>query len=201
MNAYSYRPLSDDDLAVICAFPQNAEELFYMGPSYSFPLTPEQIKSRLPDRYCPTVILDRDRMPVAYANLYDPNTEESSCWLGNVIVSPEHRGTGTAAFLIEMMMTRAREELGCERMKLYCHNTNTRALLFYTKIGFIPIGSKPRLNHKQQPIVAIEMEKHLAYGLAVPDFYRLESAEAGSDNRMEDEFDGLREGMIWDDEP
>jgi len=46
-------------------------------------------------------------------------------------------------------------------MKLYCHNTNTRALLLYSKIGFRPCGSKIVLNYEGQNIVAIEMEKNL----------------------------------------
>lgn len=192
MNAYSYRTLNDDDLAVISAFPQNAEELFYMGPSYSFPLTPEQIKSRLPDRFCPTVIVDEERRPIAFANLYDLNAEESSCWLGNVIVSPEHRRSGVASFLIEAMMTRAREELGCVRLKLYCHNTNTRALLLYTKNGFVPCGSCRKENHEQQAVVAIEMEKRLGLLATVPRVY---------DRILEEDFDNPREGIIWDDEP
>ena len=46
-------------------------------------------------------------------------------------------------------------------MKLYCHNTNTRALIFYTKQGFKPCGSKVIENQEGKKILAIEMEKEL----------------------------------------
>jgi len=132
-----------------------------MGPSYTFPLTPEQIKARLPDRYLPTVITNRDQTIVAFANWYDWDANDASCWLGNVITAPQHRGTGAARYLVETMMTRAREELGCRRLRLFCHNPNTRALLFYSKMGFAPCRLERRADHKQNPIAAIEMEIQL----------------------------------------
>ncbi|CAM4048092.1 GNAT family N-acetyltransferase [Cohnella lubricantis] len=201
MNLYTYRPLAEEDIEVICAWPQNADELFYMGPSFQFPLRPEQIKSRLPGRYLPTVMLNRDQVPVAYANLYDLDTDEGSCWLGNVIVAPDYRRAGASSFLIETMMTRAREELGCRRLKLRCHNTNTRALLLYTKNGFIPCGSLRMVNHEGQTIVGIDMEIRLDRedGNAVPAANSQELDKRDNDTaRTLDEFDTIREGIIWD---
>ncbi|MBW5444457.1 GNAT family N-acetyltransferase [Cohnella sp. CFH 77786] len=159
-----YRSLAPDDLEAICSFPQSAEELFYVSPKASYPLTPEQIWQTASERFHPTVVCDAESGKVAaYANLYDWNEEEKSCWLGNVIVAPSWRGRGGAAeFLLQAMMEQARVKLGADRLKLYCHNPNTRALLFYIRIGFAPNGGYKTVEHPSlRKIVVIEMEKSL----------------------------------------
>lgn len=158
----TYRKLVHNDLDMICAFPADEQELFCVSPKFSYPLTPEQMLQVLEGRFNPTVILHEDGgQPLAYANLYDKDEEQHTCWLGNVIVSPEHRGSGVASFLLESMIGQARYEHNIHTLKLFCHNTNTRALLFYCRHGFIPCGSKifPGLN--QDKIVGIEMFKRL----------------------------------------
>lgn len=44
-------------------------------------------------------------------------------------------------------------------MKLYCHNTNTRALLFYCKQGFSPCGYKVLVKPDGEKLVGIAMQK------------------------------------------
>ena len=157
----SYRNLLEQDVEHICAFPQNEVESFYAAPKIRYPWTPDQMMNVAAQRRSLTVIADAEDRPIAYSNLYDFELETGCCWLGNVLVSPAHRGQAVAPYLVEVMMNRARDEHGCTRMKLYCHNTNTRALLLYSKLGFRPCGSKVVLNHEGQRVVAIEMEKNL----------------------------------------
>jgi ribosomal protein S18 acetylase RimI-like enzyme len=158
----SHKDLTKDDLETICSFPQNTEELFYISPKFEYPLTPDQILKLSENRASPTVIIDsKFNKPIAYVNLYDLNNEDSSCCLGNVIVSQEYRGKGISEYLINTMMDKAINEHGLRKMKLYCHNTNTRALIFYCKQGFKPCRNKLILNQENKKIVAIEMEREL----------------------------------------
>jgi RimJ/RimL family protein N-acetyltransferase len=162
-----HRALTLDDLDAICSFPQSVEELFYVSPKAAFPLTPEQIWKKAAERHHPTVVCHADTQEVlAYANLYDWNAEEESCWLGNVIVAPACRGRGgVAEYLLQAMTNQAREKLGAERLKLYCHNPNTRALLFYTKTGFAPNGGYKIVDHPNgHKVVVFEMEKSIVEG-------------------------------------
>ncbi|MNC51434.1 Mycothiol acetyltransferase [compost metagenome] len=162
MPTLTHRSLIPDDLEAIGSFIRSPEELFYVSPKFHYPLTPEQILRVLENRYSPTVIVPcSNPEPLAYANLYDKDEESRSCWLGNVIVSPEHRSTGVAACLINAMMNEAKFTHGLQNLKLYCHNTNTRALLFYCKHGFNPCGHKIVFNQKGQKIAAIEMQRSL----------------------------------------
>lgn len=158
----SSRELRQDDLESICDFVRSDEEVFYVSPKFRYPLTAEQILKVLENRYSPTVIVSGDSPePLAYANLYDRDEESMSIWLGNVIVSPGYRGTRVAAYLIETMLDIARLEHGVRTMKLYCHNTNTRALLFYCRQGFRPCGSKVLVKPDGQKLIGIEMLKAL----------------------------------------
>lgn len=161
MTDYAHRNLAERDLEAISRFPTSREELFFIGPRFVFPLTSEQILALASTRASPTVLIDGEDKPIAYANLYDLNTEASTCWLGNVIISPLYRGQGVAEQLLRTMMDRARDEYGIGTLKLYCHNTNTRALLFYVKHGFVPCGTNVIENYEGNKIVAIEMERRL----------------------------------------
>ncbi|GKU79184.1 GNAT family N-acetyltransferase [Paenibacillus sp. L3-i20] len=162
MCGLSHRALANRDLETICTFPLNAQELFAFGPKFVFPLTPEQIQLRLEKRFSPTVIVKDNDKPIAYANLYDINKIELSCYLGNVILSSPYRGQGISQYLLKIMMAKALEEHKLKKMKLFCHNTNTKALIFYSKNEFIPCGSKLMINQEGQKIVSIEMERELS---------------------------------------
>jgi len=155
---YTYRELQASDCETIAIFPQNEDELFFMFPSATYPLTAGQIVERVKDRLKATVVLDQSEV-IAFANLYDYNGE--SCWLGNVIVAPIHRGMGASKYLVDTMSTIARKELNVRKLKLVCHNTNTRGLLFYTKLGFIPYEISSRQKPSGEFIAGIHMEKEL----------------------------------------
>lgn len=150
------RPAESSDYPIIATFPQSEDELFFMFPSGTYPLRPEQLEDNSRSRWCPTVVTV-DGRPAGFANIYG-YVEDSHCSLGNVIVAPSHRGTGVARFLIEAMLERARTELNVSRVLLACHHTNPRGLLFYNKLGFKPYGMSKMTNPRNETIVAIQME-------------------------------------------
>lgn len=41
---YIYRPLLLSDLEILCSFPQNEEELYFIFPKAVYPFTPDQIE-------------------------------------------------------------------------------------------------------------------------------------------------------------
>ncbi|WP_239614597.1 GNAT family N-acetyltransferase [Cohnella mopanensis] len=133
---FHYRDATFADFKQIASFPQSKEEQFYMYPKGIYPLTAEQLAEAATGRTSLTVITDSEEV-VGYSNLYDVISGEQ-CWIGNVIVRPASRGTGLAGFLIQTMIHRAAEELQVKSVHLVCHNTNSRALLFYHKLGFVP---------------------------------------------------------------
>jgi RimJ/RimL family protein N-acetyltransferase len=156
---YSYRPAISMDYPIICTFPQNAEELFYMYPRGTFPLTVEQIKETSESRLYPTVLLHNDKV-IGYANIYDSD-EQKRYWLGNVIVSKEYRGKGAAESLIQTMKSLAKNELNATTLYLVCHNNNLRGLLFYSKLEFKPFDIVKLKGLTGQPLAGIDMKAEL----------------------------------------
>jgi RimJ/RimL family protein N-acetyltransferase len=156
---FEHRPVQLNDLPIICSFPQNADELFAMFPAGKYPLTPDQLEEAIKKRWVPTVVL-QNGVVVGYANVF--GLEEGRwCQLGNFIVAPDLRGSGAAAFLIEAIAMRCKNELRVPVLRLGCHNTNTRAMRFYHKLGFTPYGLHPMKNHLGDPIVTVFMEMRL----------------------------------------
>jgi ribosomal protein S18 acetylase RimI-like enzyme len=159
MKMFEHRPVQLNDLPAICSFPQNAEELFFMFPAGKYPLTPDQLEEAINKRWVPTVVL-QSGVVVGYANVFGLE-EGVQCQLGNFIVAPDFRGSGAAEFLIEAIAMRCKNELKVSVLRLGCHNTNTRALCFYYKLGFEPYGLHPMKNHLGDPIVTVCMEMRL----------------------------------------
>lgn len=158
---YSCRPVRREDFETLSTFPQTEEELFFMFPSASYPLSAAQLEENASKRWHPTVVTGKDGELAGYANIYG-YVEAKQCCLGNVIVAPGHRGQGAATVLIETMIDKAKRELNVPRLLLVCHHTNPRALLFYHRLGFSPCGRlKKMANRRGEVIVGIEMELQL----------------------------------------
>ena len=158
---YTHRSLENKDLETICTFPQSKEELHYVSPMFIYPLTPEQITNLSKGRFEPTVIIDKQTNEVVgYANIYGNDPDMNVCWLGNVIVSPKHRGQGASQYLLNVMLDKAKNNLQNNTLRLACHNTNSRGLAFYSKHGFKPFDIKiTRIEEKQ--CITIHMSKEL----------------------------------------
>lgn len=136
--ALSHRPLADSDIPHICRFARDREELYFLFPRATWPLTPEQVRDSLAVRRDPTVVL-RGGEVVGYANfaIFESGRTAS---LGNVSVAPWARRTGVAKHLVSAMMDRAFVHHGLPELRLRCFNTNTPGLLLYAALGFAPIA-------------------------------------------------------------
>ncbi|MGG3279344.1 GNAT family N-acetyltransferase [Paenibacillus solani] len=157
---YTYRPLMDKDLLAICNFPQTPEELLYISPRSEFPLTPEQILSLLENRYEPTVLIEETTgQVIGYANFYKET--DGTLWLGNVIVAPSHRGRGAAQKLMQTMIAIARDKYRMKQIHLSCHNTNSRGLVFYHKLGFEPFDVRITTIDGHRKMITIQMRLNL----------------------------------------
>jgi ribosomal protein S18 acetylase RimI-like enzyme len=155
---FGYRDATDDDLAAICAFPRDRDELYFMFPKASFPLAKEELIEAARARFSPTAIL-ADSAVIGYANFYEARGGGRSS-LGNVIVAPAWRGRGAASFLVRTMERIARDRYGAAVLHVSCFNANTAGLLLYTKMGFLP-GSIERREGEGTTVAVIHLEKNL----------------------------------------
>lgn len=138
----THRPVRTEDVARICAFPQSAEELYFLAPRARFPLTPEQLSAAIAQRFDSTVALLQGEV-AGFANFYlrEPS---GTCAIGNVVVDPAARGRGVGAYLVEAMARLALREHRASPVRISCFHGNVAGLLLYAKLGFEPYAIEPR---------------------------------------------------------
>jgi OFA family oxalate/formate antiporter-like MFS transporter len=157
--ALTHRILTDEDAALICHFPQNAKELFYMFPSAQPPLTAERLLAAAIQRTSPTVVLADDKV-AGYANF--AMCENGLCVVANVVVGPKYRRFGVGAYLMQVMEEKAKKEQQATRLRASVFSENTPALLFYNRLGFVPAGMETREDPDGNTVAVVHMEKTLA---------------------------------------
>ncbi len=113
-----------------------------MFPKADFPLTINQLKNTIKDRFDSTVVLFNNEV-VGFANFYEVR-ESQYCAIGNVIVSPCFRNRGVGTFLINAM-----EDIGKKK------------LLLYTKLGYKPYEIEKYINKENEVSALIELKKVL----------------------------------------
>jgi len=155
---FSYRELREADAALIATFPSTSQELFFMFPHATPPLTKKQILDLAGFRKVPTVALCGGEV-AGYANIIE--CEDGTCEVGNVVVAPKFRRRGVGAYLLRIMEKRAAEEYGAMRLRADCFSDNTAALFFYDRLGYKPAGLKAWERANGRRTAQIFMEKDI----------------------------------------
>jgi RimJ/RimL family protein N-acetyltransferase len=151
----SHREVRPEDIRHICTFPQSAEELFYLFPKATYPLTPEQLLRAVQQRFDSTVVLDDERI-CGFANFYIRETA-GTCAIGNVVVALEARTRGVGRYLIETMIRKALLQHHAKEVRISCFNGNVAGLLLYAKLGFVPFSVEPRVDPQGSRVALIHM--------------------------------------------
>lgn len=139
---FLHRPLEEKDIPVICGFPQSVDELFYMFPKTTYPLTPHQLKEAT--AHCSdSTVIEMNGTVVGFAN-FSRWQFRGRCSLGNVIISPSVRSRGVGRYLIGYMIDIAFDKHEAQELTASCFNHNVPGLLFYPKLGFQPYAVDER---------------------------------------------------------
>lgn len=151
----SFLPATEDLYADIANLATSPEELYLAYPNGAFPWDIAQLQLLARQRIDLTVALE-DNKVVAFANLYHLNPGVSA-FIGNVIVAPSHRGKGLGKALTNYMVNLCRTQYGATA-HLSVFNFNTKALLMYTGLGFVPYAIDIRQNLKAENVGLIHMK-------------------------------------------
>ncbi|KPY75294.1 GNAT family acetyltransferase [Pseudomonas syringae pv. syringae] len=152
---FTHRPLEEKDVPLICELPQNADELFYMFPRATYPLTASQLSQALETRHDSTVI-EMDGEVVGFANFSQCNFR-GRCSLGNVIIAPKARSRGVGRFMITTMMGIAFDKHEATEMVASCYNHNVPGLLFYPRMGFRPFHIEEKRDKRGERVALIHL--------------------------------------------
>jgi ribosomal protein S18 acetylase RimI-like enzyme len=134
----SYRPATNEDIAKICTFAENAESLFFFFPNAIFPVTPKQLQVNVKSRFDATTVL-LDGNVTGFGNLYN-HPDSGLCYLGNLIVDPNKRGYGIGRYLAHTLISLGFKNPMVDVMHLCCFNENIRGLKLYDSFGFKPFS-------------------------------------------------------------
>lgn len=156
----SFRSAQTSDLEKVCQFPKNEEELFFMFPKADYyPLSVEQLEAVVANRSDSTVIL-LDNEIVGFANFYEVK-ENNYCSIGNVIVSSHFRNKGIGKYLVEAMESIALEKYNVREIHISCFNTNTKGILLYSRLGYLPYEVEERLDKEERKVALIKMKREI----------------------------------------
>ncbi|AGZ36954.1 GNAT family N-acetyltransferase [Pseudomonas sp. Rh2] len=153
----THRPAQTADIPVICCFPQGPDELFYMFPKASYPLTPAQLSDAIAQRSGSTVV-EGEGVVLGFANFYKAE-RGGVCALGNVVVAPAARGRGVARYLVQRMVDLAREQFAAREVWVSCFNHNTAGLLLYPSLGFAPFAIEERHTPDGKRVALVQMKQ------------------------------------------
>ncbi|HLV18475.1 MAG TPA: GNAT family N-acetyltransferase [Pseudomonas sp.] len=151
----THRPVTEADLAVLCALPRTAEELFHCFPRASFPLTEDQLRAAIDQRAASTVV-ELDGRVVGFANFYQW-AEGGTCAIGNVMVASEVRRRGVASYLMRTLCALAFDKYRASEVKVSCFNANTAGLLLYPRLGFVPYAIEERQDKSGERVALIHL--------------------------------------------
>lgn len=143
----THRKVQFEDIADICTFSENAQELYWCFPTARYPLTVEQLTEAIETRYESTVILANNKV-AGFCNF--PIVENNLCRLGNVMVQKDYRQQGVASYLIKTMCDIGFEKYQVPEMQVSCFNDNLNGLLLYNQLEFRPFDIEKRINYDNQ---------------------------------------------------
>lgn len=152
------RAVTEADVLEICSFAKSADELYFFFPKASFPLTPDQLAASISQRSDSNIVEDNGQV-VGFANFYHWGLQ-STCSIGNVVVSPHARNRGIAKFLMQHMVSLAYTKYEASEITVSCFNSNTVGLLLYPKLGFNPYEIEERKDQNGNRVALVHMRHY-----------------------------------------
>lgn len=120
---------------VMASWVSSHEQLYqWAGPNSTYPITADSLMNdfNLPNILSYSLVNESAEL-LAFGQSYE---RLSCCHLGRLIVSPEHRGKGVVADLIEQLSLIACRVFDRQRCSLFVLKNNLAAISAYEKIGF-----------------------------------------------------------------
>lgn len=133
--------IATENLPMACASDTPAEELARYASDY---LSPSSFRSALSSPHQEVLVLEKDGTVVGFSQIdHAPDTldipqADAIPELKRCYVAPNHHGTGAAQWLLAATLSGV-----AGRMRLRVNDQNARAIAFYTRNGFEPVGGTP----------------------------------------------------------
>ena len=154
------RKINKEDYSEVCKLITTKEEFFLVCPRGTYPLTIAQIEALSKVRKELTVIEENNKI-IGFANLYDYEPMKFA-FIGNVVIDINHRFKGLGKKLINYMVSVAFENQNLPEIRISVFNSNTRAMLLYSGMGFTPYSIESKVDSSGLKVALIHMKKERA---------------------------------------
>lgn len=140
------RPTTISDCEFIIKCNEGKDEDFlhqWAGPSYTFPITIEQIEKRLVDSIYTkffTAILDDEI--IGTVELGFINYKKKECKICRFLIGEKYRNKGYGTEISKFLINYAFNELNMNKVLLHVSSINTSAKKCYEKVGFTVVEEK-----------------------------------------------------------
>ena len=153
--------------ATVARWVGSCEELFWLAPSSSWPLTGDQVTGWVNHSTDQPVLLFQTgrEIPCGYAELNPLRSSSSHLWIGHVVIEPAHRCRGLGRRFMHMLTERAWSDPNVRRLTMVVFPENTAALSCYEAIGFRIIGRERHqfgTDKKNHLMLRLELTRHHA---------------------------------------
>ena len=148
-------PATEQHYSAIANLVTSPEELYLVFPSGQYPWDIQQLKTIAKKRHELTIgIVDND--VIAFSNFYDL-VPQKMAYIGNVIVAQAYRGQGFGKTLIRHMINVCQQKYQAIPY-ISVFNFNTRALLMYADLGFVPFAVEQKLHLNNDRVALIHLK-------------------------------------------
>lgn len=156
----SLQPFNKTDFKQLLAWETDEEALMqFAGPSFSFPLTEDQLELSLQDsnRLTYKVVHIKNNISIGHAEIYFPdNTTALLCRI--LIGDMNYRGKGLGLAVINELLNISFARPGIEEATLNVFDFNAAAIKCYTKAGFTVNEGKTKIRQlKNKTWTALNM--------------------------------------------
>lgn len=138
----SLRPPTSSDYETIASWIPDADAcLRWAGSLVPYPFPVSQLPHLLAVEDSESFCLGRgDRIPVGFGQLW--LRDNGAVRLMRIIVSPKVRGQGLGRELCRLLIARAVDVAGADKINLAVYRDNVVAVSLYQSLGFIPVASR-----------------------------------------------------------
>ena len=137
------RSFEPGDAAIVAAWVYSQEELHWLAPSTSWPLTAAKVLTwPKPRGRALLLVHEGDPDPLGYCELNPMGGNDAQIWLGHVIIRPDARRRGIGKDFVRLQVEYAFHDLGARTVSLIVFPDNAPAVACYRRTGFIPVGEE-----------------------------------------------------------
>jgi RimJ/RimL family protein N-acetyltransferase len=136
----SLRNMTVSEIQNVLKWNDNGEAFLKQWSNFSYPLTTDQLESRINSDDYMVFSIDKDGKMVGTVQMFKFDWDNAAARIGCYLIDPQERGKGTGTDALTKLVHYAFDDLGLKKLELGVFDYNTGALKCYEKVGFVKVN-------------------------------------------------------------